>query len=477
MKTVKDTLWFLFSAAFGPGLFFLLLPFWTRILDKEEFALIGILRTIEGIGIAFLVLGFAGAVTRYYHEAKSPRDFASFFTSSLVIGGVIGVFIVTACCGIILGIPDLLAPLPAGFVVIAVIAIYLMSLPESMVFGSWMTAERAAACACFKISNAVVSTFLQLGFVLASTDRLQGWVTGYFFGAVYICASSIFFARREGWLNGAIRRHHAWYALAFGLPLVPHVLSNWILRAADRFILLKLVSVESLAQYTLAASLSIGLAIIVNAFGQAWTPRFFRFAGEGGQESKIRAYYYSLIYLTGMLTIVSCFVLNYAGGFTFGHSYAPSWRFFVPLAGATLFLAIYQYFVGFLFYEKRTRLIPIITGVAALVNIGLNLYFIPTYGVVSAGYTTLASYGVMAVGAYVISARVGRLKLNVLPTFVWVTIVIVASHLVVGPVNRWQAATFSLAVIILLGVLGVFVLSIRTHGAVIRSAVLKHKVS
>ena len=145
-KAVKDALWFLFSAMFGPGLFFLMLPLWTRLLSKEEFALIGILRTIEGIGIAFLVVGFAGATARYYHEAKCSKDYASFFSSALVGGAVIGFLFLTVFCGLVMVFPNLLSPLSSGFIITVCIAIYLVALPESLVFASWMTAKKAVAC-------------------------------------------------------------------------------------------------------------------------------------------------------------------------------------------------------------------------------------------------------------------------------------------------------------------------------------------
>ena len=313
--------------------------------------------------------------------------------------------------------------------------------------------------------------------MLASSDRIQGWVTGYFIGAIYICISSIFFARRNRWLGGAIKKHHFLYALAFGLPLVPHVLSNWVLRASDRFILLKMVSVEALAKYTLVAGLSTGLAMIVNAFGQVWTPRFYSLVGKNGGELKMRAYYYGLIYLIGILTPLSCFILSVVGDWIFGVGYASSWNYFTPLAGAVLFLAIYQFCVGFLFYEKRTYPIALITGLAACINIVLNIYFIPIYGVISAGYTTLASYGFMAIGAYLISARAGRLRLSPLITCLWSAVVIGASHVVVSPVDSWQVWVSSISVIGILGLFGVLLLGLRKHWAVIRVTIAKRNFS
>jgi len=68
----------------------------------------------------------------------------------------------------------------------------------------------------------------------------------------------------------------------------------------------------------------------------------------------------------------------------------------VPLlmAGAVLFGGFMVVNIGVTF-SKKTRMTPVITGIAAAVNIGLNFYFIPTWGIVGAGLTTVIGYGLL----------------------------------------------------------------------------------
>jgi O-antigen/teichoic acid export membrane protein len=47
---------------------------------------------------------------------------------------------------------------------------------------------------------------------------------------------------------------------------------------------------------------------------------------------------------------------------------------------------------------KRTQFNWVITGVAAIVNIALNLILIPPYGIMGAAVATVAAYGVMFLG-------------------------------------------------------------------------------
>ena len=62
-------------------------------------------------------------------------------------------------------------------------------------------------------------------------------------------------------------------------------------------------------------------------------------------------------------------------------------------------------------YYKKTIYVSIGTMVAAVVNIILNYIFIPKYGFVAAGYTTLASYIILMVVHCMITLKV--MKVNI----------------------------------------------------------------
>lgn len=81
----------------------------------------------------------------------------------------------------------------------------------------------------------------------------------------------------------------------------------------------------------------------------------------------------------------------------------------VPPVAASLLLLLYTDFstnIEF-YYKKRVGLI-IASVFAAVLNIVLNAIFIPKFGFIAAGYTTLLSYIVFAVGNYLVILRYVR---------------------------------------------------------------------
>ena len=63
-----------------------------------------------------------------------------------------------------------------------------------------------------------------------------------------------------------------------------------------------------------------------------------------------------------------------------------------------LFLGTVAY--QFLITENKVKIIFIITVMAMVINIGLNLIFIPNFGLVGASWATLISYLVIPIGVF-----------------------------------------------------------------------------
>jgi O-antigen/teichoic acid export membrane protein len=53
-----------------------------------------------------------------------------------------------------------------------------------------------------------------------------------------------------------------------------------------------------------------------------------------------------------------------------------------------------------MFIEEKSSYIPVITGIGATINVGVNFLLIPVWGIIGAALATLASYLVMAVVVY-----------------------------------------------------------------------------
>jgi O-antigen/teichoic acid export membrane protein len=67
---------------------------------------------------------------------------------------------------------------------------------------------------------------------------------------------------------------------------------------------------------------------------------------------------------------------------------------------------LYYMMVNGIYYADQTRLLPLVTGVAAAVNFGANILLIPRIGMMGAAWATLVALAVMAVLTFVLAQRV-----------------------------------------------------------------------
>ena len=78
--------------------------------------------------------------------------------------------------------------------------------------------------------------------------------------------------------------------------------------------------------------------------------------------------------------------------------YAEAQDFVFNISVGAAFGGMYYTVANYIFYEKKTYLLAIITFISALLSVGLNLFLIPRYGTIG------ASYSYMIVNVYIFIA-------------------------------------------------------------------------
>ena len=100
------------------------------------------------------------------------------------------------------------------------------------------------------------------------------------------------------------------------------------------------------------------------------------------------------------------------------------------------------------FYFEKTRFAVIVSIVAALLNVALNMLFIPIFGYRAAGYTTLSCYMLLGIAHYAYSQGLSRKLIGARPfntQVVWgiamafVTVSLILPVLYPHPIVRYSA--------------------------------------
>jgi O-antigen/teichoic acid export membrane protein len=195
-------------------------------------------------------------------------------------------------------------------------------------------------------------------------------------------------------------------ALRFGLPKVPHGVLVQTLNLADRRILESFVSLAEVGVYQVGNSFGAAMKFPLSAFEPAWQPFVFENAKkEGGpREIALVATRMSILFIAVAigLALVLPDVLRLVSRNEAYHAAAPV----VPvMVLAYLFQGFFLLASVGIAIAKEARYYPAITASAAALNIGLNLWLIPHFGIMASAWATVAGYALMALMGSSISMR------------------------------------------------------------------------
>lgn len=196
--------------------------------------------------------------------------------------------------------------------------------------------------------------------------------------------------------------------LWFGLPLLPNGLAYLTVQMSATYLMSLLLDKDTLAVFSASYKFGSIFLFIIMAFRTAWQPFFLKVAKQANAKeiySKIMTYFILLgilIIIGGSLLIEYLVKLPLFFGRPFmGEHYWSGLKIIPIILTAYLFYGIYVNLTVGVFIKKKTNLMIIFTGLAAIVNVVGNIYMMPVFGIMGAAWVTLLSYFTMAVSIFI----------------------------------------------------------------------------
>ena len=377
------------NSAFG----LVLVPVYSRKLNVGDFGVLSLLTVTLTLVTIVLKFGLNHAFFRHYYETDDAEHRRRIVGSTLIF-----LFVSSAAAIVLLWMaaPRTSAILFKGDqtranlvqLVFLICFFEVISLvPDSILRAKFKSAQYSALNIIAFLFQLIVIVYLVIGVGASVKNVLIGRLVGAAFEALLFYAMvfrdlSLKFSAPE--LRGL---------LAFGTPLIFGQVSFHLFMMIDRFFLERYATEGNLGAYAMANTLVSVVTILVTVpFSQVWTVMRFSVMNEEGANE-----YYSRV-LTYILFVSMFFALcvsAVAGDGLTLFSLRGYWRAgaIIPLLGlaAVLDCASRVLNVG-ITLKKRTIFAPIVIIAALAVNIGLNFWLIPRYGIMGATVSTLASY-------------------------------------------------------------------------------------
>jgi O-antigen/teichoic acid export membrane protein len=257
--------------------------------------------------------------------------------------------------------------------------------------------ERSAAYAIASVSNVVITVAAMVVFVAVFHWGAVGLVVGNFTGTLVVYVALV--AYRTEQLGLEFDRDLFRQMQHFGMPLVPSALALWAINFVDREFVVWYKGQAEVGVYSAAVKIASVITFVMIAFRTAWPA--FAYSIEDDREAR-RTYAFVLTYLLAFASWVALALGGLAPWWTRLLTSKPG--YIRAEKGVALLAFAFAIYAGYTVLAigsgraRKTQLNWVVTGAGALVNVGLNFWLIPAYGMVGAAISTLAAYVALFVG-------------------------------------------------------------------------------
>jgi O-antigen/teichoic acid export membrane protein len=246
-------------------------------------------------------------------------------------------------------------------------------------------------------------------------------VKGVFVGTIYVEAlvavlGLVYLIRRRRIGNVQLSLGQMQRALKFGVPLVVSDFLVSLVSSSDRFVIQYFLGSSAVAVYSVAYDISDYVAVMfASPLQLAILPIVYSLWSKEGQEAT-RTFVSKAVNLSFVIVIPMIAGFSVVGPdivtILASEKYVDSGEL-VPIIALGVMLGS----VNFLFYtglllQEKTVLVTILNTVAAVMNIVLNVLWIPRYGIIGAAYATVLTYIMLNVLTYRISGRYFELHIE-----------------------------------------------------------------
>lgn len=368
----------------------------TRLLEPNEYGRYSLaLSTIIFVQQS-LFTWLEGAIARRYAAAQANGDLADELASAYAAYAVVATGLAVIGAAVLI-----FAPIPDDFRTLGGLGLGVVITNALLRLGieSRRAAREVTRTSALLASHTLLGFLTGVAFILWTDMTSAGPIAGLLVGAVVVGLADVPFMLRR-LKGGLVQPKRIGVMLSFGAAISLTLAFSQIMSVADRFLIAIILDEAATGVYAAGYGLAnrpldivfvwAGLTmapLIVAAFEQDGAARAQELAGEFGA---------TLILICLPAATGIALVAEPLAGFMVGEAFREDAARVIPPIAFAAFMSgcISYYFHQSFTLTQRTGMMAAALAPAAGVNVALNLWWLPIYGVMGAVWATVAAYGV-----------------------------------------------------------------------------------
>lgn len=414
---IRDTFIYTLTDAFGKALGFIILPFLSYYLTPDDLGLATNFSVLTSITVLLAGSVMVNALPYFYYE-QNKEERCSFISNLLIL--------CFAICILLLGAFFLFRNAAINYlkldfdVILLAIPVTLAQLIQNTNLVLFRLEEKPKMFAIYQVSYIIIHIILMV--VMVIVLRLGGYGRIYA-DIIAFMAMAIFHVYRlikAGYVELRINYKYIKDLLKFGIPLLPHSLSFWLKGGADKIIITNFCGLYQNGLYSMALTMNSIYNLVSQALMNAYVPSLQKRLSSVSvdnlemEKKKVIKQNYSIIAIFSVVAVLAVGAAWVILNFFVESKYQESFKFVPLLILGQWIYCIYNLSIQYIYKEKKTIVLGIITFVGSLIQIGMTWLFVTLFGVMGVAYAAVLGSIIISLGVFVYSNKVYPM-----PWFYW----------------------------------------------------------
>ena len=400
---------------------FIFLPLYLKYLTPVDYGIISSLHVLNAILLVLFTFSMPRALYRLYYDYKIIEEQKKLFGTvfiSVVVLSLISVLILFLLQNQIQNIYNSINFYPYfAYAIIIVLFQSLHTIPTIFL----QIKEQASTFVIISVSLFFFKSLIILLFIIALDKGALGYLQAELITALVFLPIYYYFIKN--YIKLIWNRKIFINVISFCLPILPNIISAWILNLSDRIFIEHFFTAADVGIYSLGYQIA-GLVLIFSiAFKKAYDPYFYKVANtEKTKKAKEKLYKTNFVFILILLLVSFILSLFAKEGVMlfFNIDYYPAIQV-IPIISLAYLISQNSALLNVMMYQnKKTILVLYLTLGSAILNIILNYTLIPWIGIMGAAYATLISFFGLFISSYFIAKKTFFIPYNwkeIIPIF------------------------------------------------------------
>lgn len=393
-ELLKNTLILLFGKFCTQFLSFFLLPLYTTLLNTSEYGTLDLINTYIALIIPAINLELQGALFRFLvDERKNKENQKKVYTNI-----VVGIITFTSIFIALLLIFNLFIKINyLWFIVLNIVTMVMSAIALQVARGLGKNIDYtigSVICAVFMI-------ILNILFLTVFNMRVDGMLLSSGI-ANFLCFLYIFIKLKLYKLFDlkVYNKKEIKTAIKFSAPLVPNSISWWIINVSDRTMVTYFLGVAVNGIYSLSNKFSGIFISVYNVFNLSWTESATLHIKDDDKDEFFTSTINTMLKLFTSVALLIIVVMPFIFNILVNKNYNDAYNYIPILLIGSIFNVIIGLVSPIYIAIKDTKEVAKTAVVAAIINIGINLFAIKWLGIYGACLSTAIAFAIMALYRY-----------------------------------------------------------------------------